>query len=159
MKILSPSKNYRPTPSSLGHLLLRSHFRILSTALALALVFTSAGCVHRNREMYNPRPITVAEATISSRKTSVRALITEALRDYEWIIQKEAPGVIIARQSRGGHAATIKISYDNVQVRIAYVDSENLLFRTDSEGTDRIHTRYNTWITNLERRIAALVQY
>jgi hypothetical protein len=109
--------------------------------------------------MYKPRPITVAEATISSRKTSVRALITEALRDYEWIIQKEAPGVIIARQSRGGHAATIKISYDNVQVRIAYVDSENLLFRTDSEGTDRIHTRYNTWITNLERRIAALVQY
>jgi len=157
---LSSPKIQQSPPSSVAIETPRRRFHLLALLLlVLFAVSLTGGCAHRNREMYKPAPITVAQQSVAQRETTVKALIAEALRDYGWFVDKESPGMIIARQSRSRHSARVTINYTQSEVRISYLNSDNLLFRTDSQGADRIHTRYNTWVRNLERQIAALVEY
>lgn len=116
--------------------------------LFLLVVLFSASCV-RERILYRPGPI-----AIPSSESNPRQAIRAALLDYNWIVEKDEPGEMIARQRRGQHEAQIKVTYDESSVRIRYHDSENLLYEL-VDGEEQIHERYNIWIRNLEARIAA----
>lgn len=139
-------------------------YRLAASARATALLaglciaISFSGCAQRSRVMFAPQPIAIASHSVAERHTDVRALIRQALRDYDWGVEKDAPGLLIAKQSRGEFSARVKIVYNAKTVQISYLDSENLLYQVDERGTPRIHGRYNTWMTNLVRRITALVQ-
>lgn len=125
--------------------------RAFSVFIFLLFVLVSANCSYKQRVLYNPAPIAVHQS--SNLRSSVRA----ALQSYEWIIEKDNPGVIVARQSRRSHMARIKVTYGKGGVNIAYVDSDNLKYSVDEQGQPRIHSTYNRWIQNLERAIASRV--
>lgn len=114
----------------------------------LAVVTFCSSCV-RDRLLYQASPI-----AIPSSESNPRQAIRAALLDYNWIVEKDEPGEMIARQRRGQHEAYIKVTYDDRTVRIRYHDSDNLLYEL-VDGEERIHERYNIWIRNLEARIAA----
>jgi hypothetical protein len=125
--------------------------KLISTAIFFCFVLIGASCGIRQHAVYNPEPITVHQSS------NVKSAIRAALHSYEWIIEKDNPGVMVARQSRRTHMARIKISYNSKSVKIQYVDSDNLKYTVDKEGTPRIHNAYNGWIQRLERAIASRV--
>jgi hypothetical protein len=125
--------------------------KVISAVFFALFVLVSANCAYKQRVLYTPEAIAVHQS--SNLRSSVRA----ALKSYEWIIEKDSPGMIVARQSRRSHMARVKVTYGKGGVNIQYVDSENLLYGVDEEGQSRIHSTYNRWIQNLERAIASRV--
>lgn len=124
--------------------------KYLATTLLLVL-FSS--CAYKARPLEDPSPITV------STKADVKDAIKNALKMYEWVIESEKPGVIVARQNRRAHSATVQITYDSKQVRISYLDSNNLNYGIDRMGQRRIHATYQRWIDNLVKSISSQVSY
>lgn len=122
-------------------------------AILLALLIGTSSCAHRKRVVYEPTPIASSEKS----SAKVKAGIKQALSTYGWIIEKDESGQMIAKQTRGSHNARVKIRYSSKEVKVSYLDSENLNYHIDRNGMARIHGRYNTWVQNLERAIAANV--
>ena len=115
------------------------------------MILTLSNCAHKNRMLYNPEPISVHQSS------NVRNSIRNALKRYEWIVESDKPGMMVAKQMRRSHMAKVKITYNSKKVNVEYVNSDNLNYSVDEEGNKRIHGTYNTWVTNLERAIASEV--
>lgn len=87
-----------------------------------------------------------------------RRIVLETLAEYEWVVESEEPGTIVARYTKGRAFATVRITYGGGNIQIAYVDSQNLKCQpAPGGGCTTIHKAYNRWVNNLYRDIGARV--
>ena len=120
--------------------------RAICLSLLAFLIISFSGCAYKAQPLYNPAPVPIPK-TFSKSETPSK--IRAALFRRGWNIDREAPGEIFASISRSRHTARIKISYDNKNARVEYLDSENLNYSV-KDGEQRIHSRYNIWLRNVE---------
>ena len=124
-------------------------------ALAVAVVLALAGC--RSAPLHNPTDIAFPEPAASSmpRLTleDYKDAIIRAGAKRGWFFEEEAPGHLIGNVAvRGKHFATVDVLFDTEAFSIKYRDSRNL---DHDPSTGRIHTNYNSWVTNLQNDIQA----
>ena len=74
--------------------------------------------------------------------------LKSALLGRKWTITGEGAGKIDATLYIRSHVASIAITYDDKEVRFAYVSSENLKYRM-REGVPHIHRNYMVWVRDL----------
>ena len=111
----------------------------------------------KTETIYNPTVTLSTKATVAQVKKGVKL----AVLNRKWQIANEKGNAFDATYDgaggwhhRGGDfKATIHVSYDTKQVKIAYVSSEGL-----SQEGDQIHKNYNMWIKNLESDIPIYVE-
>lgn len=106
------------------------------------------GCGNRGAGVYRPT-FTLSE---SVPKSKIGPTVKKALLARRWVIEKEAPGMVQARYVRAQISCTIKVTYTGHEVKIDYVDSQNLKYSKNGES-EKIHRKYKLWIQNLERDI------
>lgn len=109
----------------------------------LVLSFVLAGC--RTMQLVNPDPTGAGPSTPATREA-----IMDALQVQSWIATQQSPGTIEAKRSiKGRHEMTVAISYNDQEVSMAYVDSRNLKYSKDEDGTEYIHNNYGVWTGQL----------
>lgn len=116
----------------------------LPRALLIACsLFLFAGVVQaRKAELVDPAPLAIPAGLTQAQVTKE---IKRALVGRGWELTTEQPGQIDSTLHLREHVARIKVTYDDNQVRIAYVDSSNLDYM-DKRGTRYIHPNYLGWI-------------
>lgn len=77
--------------------------------------------------------------------------IKRAGADLGWIMQDVYPGLIRGTLNIRSHQAVVDIPYTPTTFSIRYASSNNLNY----SGSE-IHKNYNSWVKNLEQRIAAV---
>lgn len=120
--------------------MLRNRFVII---LLLPILLLLAGW--REAPLVNPDPIAIP-AKVSS--TEVGKIIKKALVGRKWIVSEDKPGAIKATLLVREHKARIAIDWNAKDIRISYIDSENLNYE-EKNGKKLIHQNYNSWINNL----------
>ncbi|MBS0214871.1 MAG: hypothetical protein JSR63_06370 [Proteobacteria bacterium] len=118
----------------------------------LAAIVFSGNVAARHAPLVNPAPITVP-ANLSDKEISKE--IRRALLQRGWEVDSETPGVIDSTLHLREHVAKIKVTYGNGQVKLAYVDSTNLEYKKDRNGTEEIHPNYLNWMQFLSNDIKA----
>jgi len=118
--------------------------KLLASILLLSAVLLG-GC--RTAPVYN-----VTEAALPSGKQhsmkDVEAAILRAGDKLGWTMRAVKPGEVQGTLALRTHVAVVSIPYSQKGYSIVYKSSENLNY----DGT-QIHSNYNGWIQNLERRI------
>ena len=97
------------------------------------------------KELRDPDPVAVPQGLSSQ---AVARAIKMALTGRTWVVSKEQPGRIDATLNLRAHVARIAITYDDNQVRLAYVSSDNLDYK-DKNGKRYIHKNYLSWVNNV----------
>lgn len=118
----------------------------------LATLAFSGNVAARHAPLANPPAIAIP-AKLSD-KVVVKE-IKRALLQRGWEIDSESPGVINSTLHLREHVAKIKVSYGDAQVNLAYVDSTNLDYKKNSNGTEEIHPNYLGWMQFLASDIKA----
>lgn len=126
--------------------------RILLLLLVLPLVLPLMAA--RKAELIDPGPIAVPAGL--GEQEIVNA-IKSSLIARTWTVGKAAPGRIDATLYIRAHRADISIAYDQQNVQISYVSSENLDYR-QKKGRTWIHSNYIGWINNLTADISRNMQ-
>jgi hypothetical protein len=113
------------------------------TALLLApmLVLLMA----MTKPLVDPEPVAVP-AGLSDK--AVAKAVRVGVSQRGWAITKEEPGYMEATLHLRTHMARIGITYDTRQVKIRYLESENLDY-TMKNGVPQIHRNYLSWISNV----------
>jgi len=128
----------------------REILRLAAVLLLLAMIAlpVQAG---RHDPIVTPGPIEVPSGKSAE---EIRKAVRKALFDDEWEMREIAPGRLEAKHSKRGkdqvHTAVIEVAFTGSSVRISYKDSQNLNY--DAKD-NTIHSTYNRWVRNLERRI------
>ncbi|HVY47166.1 MAG TPA: hypothetical protein VHB21_14865, partial [Minicystis sp.] len=119
-----------------------------ATLVALAL----AGCGHTPvlRPVSEPR---VELISVAYGMPEIRAAIIRALASRKFAPEREEPGRIIAKYTRGGQAARVTIEYTATQFLIRYVESDGIPSRTDPSGLMLVDEVYEKWVTALDKTI------
>jgi hypothetical protein len=125
--------------------------KLLFVVVVVVVSVAGAGCGHRSRALYEPGTIVASEY-----RGDVKQGIRQALFDFGWFVESDRPGEIIARQTKGDIQARVKVLYSGRKITVKYLDSMNLNY-SNEEGFETIHSRYNTWVRNLEKRIYQLL--
>ncbi|GLS83177.1 hypothetical protein [Paraferrimonas haliotis] len=81
-------------------------------------------------------------------EVQVQTAIEKASFKRGWIMQLKAPGMMEAKLTLRTHEVTVDIPFTTEGYAIRYVDSVNMNYKNG-----KIHTKYNTWVTNLDRDI------
>lgn len=101
----------------------------------------------RSSPIYN-----VERSTFNTTEQPSVEQVTQAIQragtSLGWQMEVERPGLILGTLNIRSHQAVVEIPYDTQGFAIQYQDSTNLNYDGES-----IHTNYNGWIQNLERRI------
>ncbi len=118
----------------------------------LAAIAFSGNVAARHAPLTNPPPIAIPVKL--SDKATVKE-IKRALLQRGWEIDSESPGVINSTLHLRDHVAKIKVGYGDGQVKLAYVDSTNLDYKKNSNGTEEIHPNYLGWMQFLASDIKA----
>lgn len=111
----------------------------------LLSIFLLAAC--KTTPVYNIEQ-TQVPAGISAKQ--VEKNIVQALVQKGWQVKANANGTILAEIMVRTHTARIKISFDENQYSINYVDSTNLKYDANK---NTIHKNYNNWIIYINRLI------
>jgi hypothetical protein len=113
------------------------------TALLLApmLVLLMA----MTKPLVDPEPIAVP-AGLSDKAVAKAVLVGVSQRG--WAVTKQEPGYMEATLHLRTHMARIGITYDTRQVKIRYLESENLDYKMKN-GVPQIHRNYLSWISNV----------
>lgn len=120
--------------------------RLLQGMLALfALVVFTTPVQARTAPLVDPNPVAIP-ANMTPDKVS--ADIKRALVGRGWEVTGEVPGRIESTLHLREHVARIAVTYDDKQVRFAYVDSTNLDYK-EKNGQRFIHPNYNGWMDYL----------
>lgn len=129
--------------------------KALKTALvAMSLGLTLGTAVARDEPMYVPERVNLAGRPGITQSKVHDSLVRAAAR-RNWVVQSDAPGEMVLKQSRNGkHEATVKVTYDATGYQLIYANSYNLNADTDKQ---RIHPTYNMWIRNLSNDVASEV--
>ena len=128
---------------------------LLQGMLALLAVVAFAGDAEARRApLVDPDPVAIPAGLTAAQ---VAADVKRALVGRGWEIVSEQPGQIESTLHLREHVATISVSYDDRQVRFAYVDSSNLDYRV-KRGEPQIHSNYLGWIGYLVDDLATNLQ-
>jgi hypothetical protein len=92
--------------------------------------------------LVDPAPVPIPSGLDAE---TVRKEITRSLIGRSWVVSAEQPGEIEATLHLRKHVARVAVSYDEHEVRLAYVSSERLDYKV-SRGQRRIHKNYLNWI-------------
>jgi hypothetical protein len=123
-----------------GANMLRNRFVLI---LLLPILLLLAGW--REAPLVNPDPIAIPPKTSSA---EVAKIVKKALVGRKWVVSEDKPGAIKATLLVREHKARIAIDWNAKDIRISYIDSENLNY-TEKKGEKLIHQNYNSWINNL----------
>ena len=105
------------------------------------------GC--RTTALVDPAPLSIS-ANHSAREAIIRGMAARG-----WTIKEQSEGRIVAEIAvRAKHRAVVGISYDQSQINIKYIDSENLKYKKSASGKQTIHNNYVAWVENLRNDIA-----
>ncbi len=69
----------------------------------------------------------------------VERAIVGAMVKLGWMPTKEGPGVIRGTLHLRTHTVVVRVQYTNESYKISYVDSENMAYAQQADGTRRIH--------------------
>ena len=128
---------------------------LLQGMLALLAVVAFAGDAEARRApLVDPDPVAIPAGLTAEQ---IAADVKRALVGRGWEIVSEQPGQIESTLHLREHVATISVSYDDRQVRFAYVDSSNLDYRV-KRGEPQIHSNYLGWIGYLVDDLATNLQ-
>jgi hypothetical protein len=123
---------------------------LLLLVLPLMLMLTAA----RKAELTDPGPIAIPAGL---EEKEIVTAIKSSLIARTWTVGKSSPGRIDATLNIRAHRADISITYDQENVRISYVSSENLDYK-QKKGKTLIHSNYIGWINNLTADISRNMQ-
>jgi len=121
---------------------------LLAPVLLLSLGARSA------ERMYEPGPIEIPDG--ASREDVLKA-IERSLVARDWSVDKKliseegAASEVAATLYVRVHTVTIRIEFDDEQIRIHYVSSAKMAFRERKNKERFIHPKYTQWIRNLEK--------
>lgn len=110
--------------------------------LVIALMLPQADAIAGREEIVDPAPVAIP-AGLSEEQ--VVKDIRRALIGRGWTVKDQRPGEIDSELHLRDHVAIIKIAYDANDVRISFVDSQNLEYR-EKKGKRYIHSNYLGWI-------------
>lgn len=110
--------------------------------LVIALMLPQADAIAGREEIVDPAPVAIP-AGLSEEQ--VVKDIRRALIGRGWTVKDQRPGEIDSELHLCDHVAIIKIAYDANDVRISFVDSQNLDYR-EKKGKRYIHSNYLGWI-------------
>ena len=128
---------------------------LLQSMLALVALVAFAGDAEARRApLVDPDPVAIPAGLTAEQ---IAADVKRALVGRGWEIVSEQPGQIESTLHLREHVATISVSYDDKQVRFAYVDSSNLDYRV-KRGEPQIHSNYLGWIGYLVDDLATNLQ-
>jgi len=128
---------------------------LLQGMFALLALFAFSGEAQAGRApLVDPEPVAIPTGLSAEQ---VAADIKRALVGRGWEVVAEQPGQIDSTLHLREHVATISVSYDDRQVRFAYVDSSNLDYRV-KRGEPQIHSNYLGWIGYLVDDLATNLQ-
>ncbi|RHW75783.1 membrane lipoprotein lipid attachment site-containing protein [Colwellia sp. RSH04] len=113
--------------------------------LVVIAVFILSAC--KTTPVYNVDNSNVPEGITAKQ---VEKNIVKALNQKGWKITDKSKDAIIAEINVRSHFAKIKISFDEKQYAIDYVDSTNLKYNAQK---NTIHKNYNNWIIYIDRLI------
>jgi hypothetical protein len=97
-------------------------------------------------------PTTLSAGTSPAHTEQV---ILDALPKRGWTTENVQPFRVLAFLAVRSHLLRVEIRYDERQVAIYYVDSDNLAAHIGSDGQVYAHKRVNSWIRQLALDIAA----
>ena len=121
----------------------------IPVVLLVSLAVLITGC------RANPvREIIDAPVTASGKYTmaDVGKIIKQAGQGLGWGMREVKPGHIVGTIYVRKHMAKVDIKYNKKTYSITYKDSANLKY----DGTN-IHKNYNSWVSNLDRRIQTMM--
>jgi hypothetical protein len=110
--------------------------------LVSALVFLMGA---RQVPLTDPEPIAIPAGLKIEQVTKA---IKASLVGRTWTVTSEEPGHIVSTLNLREHMAKIDIVYDAQTIKIAYLDSGELLY-AEKKGQRMIHHNYLAWIQNL----------
>ena len=113
---------------------------LLLAVLSLFAITTTA--LARSAPLVDPDPIAIPAGLTQEQvvKDIKRALIGRG-----WSITAEQPGKIDYTLHLRTHTARIQVTYNESQVRLAYVSSEELDYK-EKKGVRHIHPNYLGWV-------------
>ena len=120
-------------------------FKKISTLILAMLLIGIIGCRATPLRTVNDAPVT---ATGKYSLKDVKTAIERAGQSLGWGMKSVKPGVMIGSIFVRNHMAKVEIKYNKKTFSILYKDSAGLKY----DGVN-IHKNYNSWVTNLERRI------
>lgn len=125
--------------------------RVFLFLLPLFLLLTAGA---RIVPLEDPAPVPVP-AGLGADKAL--AAIKSALLAQKWTITGEAPGRVDATLFIRAHTVKVVLDYDDQQVRLTYVSSDNLKYK-EERGRRMIHHNYGIWVRDLTSTIGSLMQ-
>jgi hypothetical protein len=106
------------------------------------------GCSH-GRPVLNPDPIAAARSP-----EGTEMAILDALPKRRWMAEEVQPGRIVASLPIKSFLVRVEIVYDERQVRIQYLSSDNLGEQRGNDGRVYAHGSVNKWMHTLALDIA-----
>lgn len=123
-------------------------FRKSGLLVLVVLLLNLAGC-NRTMPVLNIDEHQVAIPADQDGTAVIKSAILAGGAAKGWKMTESEPGHIQASITVRQHMASVDIYYDDHSYRIAYKDSQNLMY----DG-DKIHRNYNKWVTLLDQQIA-----
>ena len=123
-------------------------------AVVLVLCLACGVAQARKAELADPDPVAIPAGLDQEQVTKD---IKRALIGRGWSISGEKPGEIDSTLFLREHVARIRVTWDEKQVRLAYVDSDNLDYK-EQKGKRYIHRNYLGWIGFLVQDINTYFQ-
>lgn len=121
----------------------------------LVAAFWLAACATTAPVLDSPRAIDVpGNATMEE----VEDAIVDAMRNRGWAVHERNRGEIIADLNLRSHFARVGITYNTGAIAIEYMESRNLEYEV-VDGQERIHSNFNSWLTNLAGDIRRNLSY
>jgi hypothetical protein len=127
----------------------RSH---LAALLLIPLAFMLMGA---RAVLVDPAPIAVPAGLAAK---DVAKAIKVGISRRGWVVSKDENSQIDAVLSLRSHSARVAIPYNEKEVTIRYVSSEDLDYQ-EKNGTKYIHGNYMKWIRNMEADIQRELQF
>jgi len=82
-----------------------------------------------------------------------REIVLETLATGGWFVETDEGQQVVARYSRYGHLARVRIAYSGPDITMSYAGSENLRCTPEGGGCSTIHRTYNRWVDELREQL------
>jgi hypothetical protein len=124
----------------------------VSWVMTVALL-ALAGC----NEFRNAELVRSVRSTVNRPGTlaTMEWAIETTLARRHWEIREHVPQRYVADLTERIHKVQVAIIYNDREFSIDYLNSSNLLYNRNGDGSETIHRKYLTWVKNLADGIRA----